>query len=247
MKSLALALVLCAVPSALAQPPAPTPPPPPAPTIKLPDKITIKAGQFAEIKAEVTGKAVKWIAITPGLSIHTCDGGRTAYVTGLPGVYELLAVTAAGDQLSDHARTLVVIGDPPPPPPPPAPPVPPAPPAPPPPADPLQAKLAAAFSAAAGTPAQKKEWAKDLAALYRAAAKLSNDPTVTSAATLKAKLSAAAGALVGDTALREVRTVVAGELAVVLPTAEADLTADHRAAAAALFSRFAAALEDLGR
>lgn len=128
-------------------------------------------------------------------------------------------------------------------------PVPPPKPVPPPaPADPLRAKLAAAFEAAAGTAEQKAEWARDLSALYRAAVKRAADPAVATAAALRAKLAAASDTLLGDAdALKEVRRAVAGELAAVLPTADADLTADQRAAAAALFARLAVILDGLAQ
>lgn len=239
MKSFALILLALVPLAAAAQPPMPPPPSPTpvTPTIKLPDKVTIPAGKFCEIKAETTGKTVKWIVLTKGLSVHVCGDGQTIVVTGLPGIYDVVAYTSLNDVLSEPARVTIVIGDPPPPP---APPVPPAPPTPP---DPLKAKLAAAFAAAAGTAEQKREWAKDLAALYRAAAKLSIDPTITTASMLKSKLSVAAETLIGDMALVEVRKAVAGELAAVLPATDGELTSDQRTAAASLFSRLSTILE----
>jgi hypothetical protein len=111
----------------------------------------------------------------------------------------------------------------------------------------LRAKLAAALASAFGSLEQKREWAKDLAALYRAAAKLSADSNVATAGTLKAKLTAAAGALIGPDALTEVRKVVALELAVLLPIAEAELTPIQRAAVAALFTKLASLLEAIAQ
>ncbi|MDY3557169.1 hypothetical protein R5W24_006356 [Gemmata sp. JC717] len=124
-------------------------------------------------------------------------------------------------------------------------PKPPAPPAPP--ADPLRAKLKAALDASAGTAAEKGEWARDLAALYRAAAKLTAEPGLATAGTLRLKLKEAAAALIGEAALREVRQAVAAELAAVLPTTDAELTPDQREAAARLFKVLAAHLEELAK
>lgn len=124
-------------------------------------------------------------------------------------------------------------------------PKPPAPVDPPKPADQLRAKLRAALDAAAGTSAEKAEWAKDLAALYRAAAKLAADPTLATAAALRGRLKDASAALVGPDALKEVRQVVAAELAAVLPTADADLTDAQRAGASALFKRLAEVLDGM--
>lgn len=114
------------------------------------------------------------------------------------------------------------------------------------PSDPLRDRLKIAFDAAAGTAAQKREWSRDLGALYRAAAKLCADPSLGTASQLKTKLAEASKALIGEGALREVRQAVAGELALVLPTTEGELTGEQRTAAAALFELLAKHLEELG-
>lgn len=243
MLRIALALVLALPLCASAQPPAPPAPPAPVqPALKLPATLTVPSGKLGKLVAETSAKTVKWVALTPGLSTETVEGGHVLYFTGPAGVYELLAYVAVAGEPSDPVRVTVTIGDPPAPVPPPAPPAPPAPI----PVDPLRVKLSASYTLAAGTAAQKAEWAKDLAALYRAAAKLSNDTTVATAGALKAKLSAAAGALIGATALTEVRQAVGGELAAILP-ADADLTPDQRTAASALFARLATLLESLAQ
>ena len=129
----------------------------------------------------------------------------------------------------------------------PTPPVPPAPPAPPPaPVDPLKAKLKAAFEAAAGGTGEKRNWAKDLAALYTAAVEIAGDKELATATALKLKMADAGQRLMkGPDRLKEVRQVVAVELAGVLPTTESDLTDAQRAAAAALFTKLAALLDAL--
>jgi hypothetical protein len=121
----------------------------------------------------------------------------------------------------------------------------PKPPTPPPPADPLAAKLKTAFD---GDPAQldvRKGHAKDLAELYRQAAKLTADPAVTTSGELLGKVRDAAGTLVGADALRECRKVVGAELAMLLPTDDT-LTDDQRKAVAALFAKLAGILDSLG-
>jgi hypothetical protein len=123
-------------------------------------------------------------------------------------------------------------------------PKPPTPPAPPqPPADPLAAKLKAAFDG--DSSAQKKEQAKDLAALYRQAAKLANDAGVATAGDLLGRVKAASATLVGADALKAVRNAVGGELAAILPTDD-PLTDAQRASAAALFAKLATILDTLG-
>lgn len=118
-------------------------------------------------------------------------------------------------------------------------------PPPPVPVDLLRGRLRDALKAAAGDDAKKREWAKDLAALYRAAAKLTADPEVATAAALSQRLKDAAKALVGADTLIEVRRVVSAELGAVLPTADADLTDTQRAAASALFAKLATHLDAL--
>lgn len=121
-------------------------------------------------------------------------------------------------------------------------------PVPPVPVDPLRTKLRDAFKAAAGTDAEKAGWSKDLAALYRALVEVANDREIATAAALKVKMSDSARTLMkGNDRLKEVRQAVAGELATVLPTTEADLTDSQRVAAAALFTRLAGLLEELAQ
>lgn len=118
---------------------------------------------------------------------------------------------------------------------------------PPKPVDPLRVKLKSAFDASMGGTGEKSEWAKDLAALYRAAAKLVNDPTLTTATALRAKLKEASASLIGAESLTEVRKAVAVELAGVLPTTDGELTGEHRDAAAKLFKRLAEMLEEIAK
>jgi hypothetical protein len=165
--------------------------------------------------------------------------------------YDLLAYTAVGDVPSEPVRCVVVIRATPPGPPPepplpePRPPPPPDPPEPRPP-DPLQARLAAAYKADAAAPDAKREHAKDLAALYRAAAKLTDDPTIATSGELLRRVRDAAGLLIGPQALRDVRQIVASELASLLPT-DAPLTAAQRTSAAQLFRKLASYLEELAQ
>lgn len=118
-------------------------------------------------------------------------------------------------------------------------------PVPPKPTDPLAAKLKVAFDADGAALELKREHAEDLAALYRAAAKLAEDPATTTSGELLRRVKEASGALVGADALKDVRRVVAGELGELLPT-DGTLDAAQRKAAAALFTRLAAVLDTLG-
>jgi hypothetical protein len=118
-------------------------------------------------------------------------------------------------------------------------------PEPPKPNDPLATKLKAAFEADAAPAATKREHAKDLAALYRQAAKLAADEAVPTSGELLRMVREASGRLVGADALKDVRRVVAGELGELLPT-DGALSGEQRKQAAALFAKLAAVLDGLG-
>lgn len=173
----------------------------PGVTLKLLAEVRAPPATIFEVRAQTTSKAVKWVALTPGLSLRPIDGGRVLLVSGPAGRYELLAYTALGDVPSDPARCVVVIGQPPGPKPnPPEPPQPPA--------DPLRAKLKATFDSDSAPAAAKREQAKDLAALYRAAAKLAQNSATSTSGELLARVREAARTLVGPDALKDVRHVV---------------------------------------
>ncbi len=88
-----------------------------APELKLPAEVKAEPAEFARVPAETTGKQVKWISLDRGLALFPVDllkDSRTAVVTARnPGRYRLLAVTAAGDEISDPAICTVVVGEPP--------------------------------------------------------------------------------------------------------------------------------------
>jgi hypothetical protein len=203
----------------------------PAATLKLPAEVRAPPATISEVRAETTGKVVKWVVLTPGLSVRPIDDGRTLLFSGATGRYELLAYTALGDIPSDPARCVIVIGEP-------------KPPQPKPPGDPLRAKLKAAFDADPAPVERKREQAKDLAALYRAAAKLAEDSAIPTSGELLRRVRDAGGNLVGSDALKEVRRVVGHELSALLPT-DAPLSDSQRTSAAALFRKLAAILEEL--
>lgn len=103
------------------------------PSLELPKEVTGDPGAFVQVPAKTDGKHVSWKAIDAGLNLFPTEllkDTKTAVVTAArPGRYRLIAVTAAGDEVSPFAETLVVIGNAPIPPPP-DPPTPPDPPSP---------------------------------------------------------------------------------------------------------------------
>ncbi len=147
------------------------------------------------------------------------------------------------DDLRDLLDKLGIIDPKPPKPPEPKPPEP----KPPEPVDPLVAKLKAAFAADPPTSLEtKREYAKLLAALYRAAEKLTRNESVGTSGELLAQVSRAAADLLEDPPgmkkLAGTRKVVNAELATLLPTDEL-LTEGQRASVAALFKKLAAILD----
>jgi hypothetical protein len=118
------------------------------------------------------------------------------------------------------------------------------PPVPPKPFDPLKVKLAAAFEADAA--AGKKDSAKDLAALYRAAAKLCTSADVATAGELLARVKKAAATMLDPPdALKGVRAAVGAELGAMFP-ADGPLSDEQRVKAAELFGKLAVILDALG-
>lgn len=104
------------------------------PTLELPAEVKGDPGAFVQVPAKTTGKTVQWKSIDPGLNLFPVEllkDTKTAVVTAAkPGRYRIIAVTAAGDELSPFAETVVVVGEAPPTPPGPNPPTPPDPPTP---------------------------------------------------------------------------------------------------------------------
>jgi hypothetical protein len=198
----------------------------PAPAITLPAEVKARPAEITELKAQTAGQKVKWVVLTPGLSVRPIDGGKTLLFSGPTGRYELIAYTAAGDVPSDPARCVVVIeGE-----------------APPPAPDPLRVRLAAALAIDKAAKADVLQ----LAAIYREAAKLVTDPEVSTSKELLSRLRQVSAALIGPGTLPSVRGVVAEELLAVLGmSSEETLTAAQRKKAAELFTRLAALLEEV--
>ncbi len=224
LSHIGLVVLFCSAAASRAAEPDPVP-------LKVPVEVRAPPATIVEVKAETTGKVVKWISLTPGLSLRPIDSGRLLLVSGPVGRYELLAYTALADIPSEPVRCAVIIGRPPDP-------------GPKPPDDRLFARLKSAFDSDSALAATKREQAKDLAALYRAAAKLAQDPETPTSGELLARVRQAARTLVGPDALKDVRHVAADALAALLPT-DAPLAEVQRATVAALFTRLATILEEL--
>lgn len=114
--------------------------------------------------------------------------------------------------------------------------------------DPLKGKLAAAFKADPGDVAAKKLDAAKLAGTYSAAVdkNLAAIPELKTAGELIERVRSLDESLPADR-LPGVRKLIAAELAAVFKAHATPLTEDLRAAAAALFARIEAALDDVNK
>lgn len=83
--------------------------------LTLPEIIKGDVAAFVTVSAETTGKTVKFVALDPGLSVFPpgllSNPKVTVVSSAKPGVFRLLAYTAAGDMPSDPVICKVVIGN----------------------------------------------------------------------------------------------------------------------------------------
>jgi hypothetical protein len=120
--------------------------------LKVPERVTGEPGAFLVVKADTDGTACRWLALDAGLNVFPPDmltDKRATVVTAhRAGRYRLLCYTAVGNEPSEPALCLIVVGEPGPEPGPgPGPGPGPEPPAP---TDPLTKALQAAYDADAG-------------------------------------------------------------------------------------------------
>jgi hypothetical protein len=204
------------------------------PSLKLPAEVKVSAGKFGEVKAETTGRVVKWFPLSPGLDLRPFDGGKSLLFTGQPGRYELLAYTAAGDVPSDPARVAIVIEIPEP-----------LPPPPPKPDTRLKDKLTAALAADKGLKADVVQ----LAFVYEQAAAAAEDKTIPSTRELLSRVRNVADQLLGGSdALFNLRVAVSEELlAVIGMTSDEPITDAQRKRAAELWRNTTAVLKELAK
>ncbi len=195
---------------------------------------------FISIKAETTGKTVRWIALDSGLNLFPVDllkDTKTAVVSSAKaGRYRLLAVTAAGDEPSDPKICTIIVGNAPTPPPPDNPDNPPNP------YNELTKAIKTAWSGETAT--DKSKHAKALAALYRQAPTVLDQ--VQTAGQLYATLRTSADALLPKDAIGKVRLAIADELKKVLPADPQIVLSDmNKQQARSVFTELATILEAL--
>lgn len=125
--------------------------------LELPREVRGEVGDFVKIQAVTDGSKVIWYPIDQDLSVFPAEllksETATVVVARKPGRYRLLAWTAKGDQPSQPAICLVIIGSPGPDPNPPGP----NPPPPPQPTDPLLQALKVAYDQESDAAGKKRD------------------------------------------------------------------------------------------
>jgi len=85
--------------------------------ITLPPELHGMPGAFISIPSATDGKQVQWVVLDKGLNLFPVellkDSKTCVVTTTIEGRYRVLAYTAAGDNPSKPAITLVIIGSPP--------------------------------------------------------------------------------------------------------------------------------------
>ena len=199
-------------------------------------EVRVAPGRLLVLGAE---PASRWLLVDEdGADLRAFESGKlAAFASPIPGRWKVVVTGPDGTP----ARVVVVVGEVPPGPPgPPAP----KPPEPKPPVDPLRQKLKDAYDS--DPHPQKSEQARDLAALYREAAKLARSPEVRTSGELLQRVRSAASTLIGPETLKGVRKAVADELGHLLPV-DAELTEPQRTRVAELFQKLSQILDSLAQ
>jgi len=193
--------------------------------VLLPAEVNAAPGRLVQLKAETNGTLVKWaLASNDADLVPFPDGKLAVFAAAKPGRYLVLAWTASGNEPSDAARCVVVVGD--------AKPV-----------DAFASEMQKLFDADVSP--DKPQRVRQLAEVYRSAKGFAEKPEVRTVGQLAERLKATASALPPDV-LMPLRTRIAEEIARTLPADAAKvLDAKERRTAVQLFGRIATTLEGL--
>ena len=195
------------------------------PGVLLPAEVNAAPGRLVQLKAETNGTLVKWALTSDDADLVPFPDGKLAvFAAAKPGRYLVLAWTASGNEPSDAARCVVVVGD--------AKPV-----------DAFATEMQKLFDADVSP--DKPQRVRQLAEVYRSAKGFAEKPEVRTVGQLAERLKATASALPPDV-LMPLRTRIAEEIARTLPADAAKvLDAKERRTAVQLFGRIATTLEGL--
>ncbi len=193
--------------------------------VLLPAEVNAAPGRLVQLKAETNGTLVKWALTSDDADLVPFPDGKLAvFAAAKPGRYLVLAWTASGNEPSDAARCVVVVGD--------AKPV-----------DAFATEMQKLFDADVSP--DKAQCVRQLAEVYRSAKGFAEKPEVRTVGQLAERLKATASALPPDV-LIPMRKRIAEEIARTLAADVAKvLDAKERRTAVQLFGHIATTLEGL--
>jgi len=204
--------------------------------ITLPPEIHGLPGAFISIPSATDGKQVQWVVLDKGLNLFPVellkDSKTCVVTTTIEGRYRVLAYTAAGDNPSKPAITLVIIGSPPAPEPEPDNPEE---------ASKLSREIKAIYRALNEDDKQAK--AQKLAAIYKGLVAVAKDPTIETTGDLLGAAKIAANKVLAPTDLKEIRDKLSKQFIGFPDDAAVIMTAEMRLKFAAVFKDVSKAIE----
>ena len=204
--------------------------------ITLPPELHGMPGAFISIPSATDGKQVQWVVLDKGLNLFPVellkDSKTCVVTTTIEGRYRVLAYTAAGDNPSKPAITLVIIGSPPAPEPEPDNPEE---------ASKLSREIRAIYRALNEDDKQGK--ALKLAAIYKGLVAVAKDPSIETTGDLLGAAKVEANKLLAPTDLKEIRDKLSKEFVGFPDDPAVIITAEMRLKFAAVFKEVSKAIE----
>jgi len=204
--------------------------------ITLPPEIHGMPGAFISIPSATDGKQVQWFVLDKGLNLFPVellkDSKTCVVTTTIEGRYRVLAYTAAGDNPSKPAITLVIIGSPPAPEPEPDNPEE---------ASKLSREIRAIYRALNEDDKQAK--AQKLAVIYKGLVAVAKDPTIETTGDLLGAAKIAANKVLAPTDLKEIRDKLSKQFIGFPDDPAVIITAEMRLKFAAVFKDVSTAIE----
>jgi len=204
--------------------------------ITLPPEIHGLPGAFISIPSATDCKQVQWVVLDKGLNLFPVellkDSKTCVVTTTIEGRYRVLAYTAAGDNPSKPAITIVIIGSPPAPEPEPDNPEE---------ASKLSREIKAIYRALNEEDKQAK--AQKLAAIYKGLVAVAKDPTIETTGDLLGAAKIAANKVLAPTDLKEIRDKLSKQFIGFPDDAAVIINAEMRLKFAAVFKDVSKAIE----
>jgi hypothetical protein len=204
--------------------------------INLPPEIHGMPGAFISIPSATDGKQVQWVVLDKGLNLFPVellkDSKTCVVTTTIEGRYRVLAYTAAGDNPSKPAITLVIIGSPPAPEPEPDNPEE---------ASKLSREIRSIYRALNEDDKQGK--ALKLAAVYKGLVAVAKDPAIETTGDLLGAAKIAANKVLAPTDLKEIRDKLSQQFVGFPDDPSVIITAEMRVKFAVVFKDISKAIE----